>query len=66
MNSAKTSDDRDYVVVVNEEEQYSIWLALHAVPRGWTVVGAPAKKQACLDRIGELWTDMLPKSLRVD
>lgn len=57
-------DDRDYLIVVNDEEQYSIWLADRAVPNGWRVVGEKGKKAACLKHIGEVWTDMRPKSLR--
>ena len=57
-------DDRDYLTVVNDEEQYSIWLADRPVPNGWRVVGEKGKKAACLKYIGEVWTDMRPKSLR--
>lgn len=64
MSSTDQDDDRDYLVVVNDEEQYSIWLADRPVPNGWRTVGAPGKKAACLKHIGEVWTDMRPKSLR--
>jgi MbtH protein len=57
-------DTRSYFVVVNEEEQYSIWLAGRELPNGWRNVGAPASKSECLARIKELWTDMRPLSLR--
>lgn len=57
-----SSDDR-YFVVINHEEQYSIWPD-DAPPEGWTVVAGPDSKDACLARIEELWTDMRPKSLR--
>lgn len=57
-------DERDYVVVLNEEEQYSIWLADRPLPNGWRKVGDPGKKPACLKYIAEVWTDMRPKSLR--
>lgn len=57
-------DDRDYFVVVNDEEQYSIWPAERDVPAGWTTVGDPAKKADCLNHIEEVWTDMRPRSLR--
>lgn len=55
---------RLYYVVVNREEQYSIWRADRDVPKGWTTVGQTAEKQACLDQIKVLWTDMRPLSLR--
>jgi MbtH protein len=53
-----------YYVVINGEEQYSIWRADKEVPRGWSVVGEKANKQWCLDHIKEVWTDMRPLSLR--
>ncbi len=64
MASSDQEDDRDYVVVVNDEEQYSIWLADRPPPNGWRIVGAKGKKAACLEYVGEVWTDMRPKSLR--
>lgn len=57
-------DERPYRVVVNDEEQYSIWLAGKQIPRGWTAVGPAGPKEECLARIEELWTDMRPRSLR--
>lgn len=64
MSSTDQDDDRDYVVVVNDEEQYSIRLADRPVPNGWRTVGKPGKKATCLEHIGKVWTDMRPKSLR--
>ena len=61
-------DDNDsgalYYIVMNHEEQYSIWRADREVPKGWSVVGEKANKQQCLDHIKEVWTDMRPLSLR--
>ena len=57
-------DDRTYQVVVNHEEQYSIWLADRPAPAGWTTVGHSGPKDSCLAYIGEVWTDMRPLSLR--
>lgn len=57
------TDDR-YVIVRNHEDQYSIWSADREIPAGWEPVGEPASRTVCLDRIGELWTDMRPASLR--
>lgn len=65
MSMSEDLDTRGYVVVVNAEEQYSIWLADKDVPAGWTVVGGPAPKHECLDRVSEVWTDMRPLSLRL-
>jgi MbtH protein len=57
-------DARPYQVVVNHEDQYSIWPAGKPVPAGWRDVGATGSKAECLERIRELWTDMTPASLR--
>lgn len=53
-----------YSVVVNHEEQYSIWASDREVPLGWRTVGKTGPKQECLDYINEVWTDMRPLSLR--
>ena len=53
-----------FYVVMNGEEQYSIWPAGQEVPAGWRVVGEPATRQESLDSIDKLWTDMRPLSLR--
>jgi MbtH protein len=50
-------------VLVNDEEQYSLWPAFVPVPEGWTVRLGSASRAACLDYIGQNWTDMRPKSL---
>lgn len=57
-------DDREYRVVVNEEEQYSLWLAALDAPKGWRDTGKIGKKADCLAYVGEVWTDMRPLSLR--
>jgi MbtH protein len=56
-------EDR-YFVVRNDEDQYSIWRVGKQLPDGWLPIGRPAAKDECLKRIGELWTDMRPASLR--
>jgi MbtH protein len=55
---------RRHVVVVNDEDQYSIWPAGQQAPPGWTTIGQPASRNECLEHIAELWVDMRPKSLR--
>jgi MbtH protein len=57
-------DNRTYQVVVNHEEQYSIWPADRELPLGWSAAGKTGTKQECLDYIKEVWTDMRPLSLR--
>jgi MbtH protein len=62
-----SEDDEDrttYTVVINDEEQYSIWPAGRDLPSGWTEVGVTGSKQTCLDHIEVVWTDMRPLSLR--
>lgn len=54
----------DYRVVVNAEEQYSIWDAALPVPPGWTDAGFGGDRQSCLDHVEAVWTDMRPLSLR--
>jgi MbtH protein len=53
-----------YKVVVNHEEQYSIWPAGREIPLGWTAVAKEGLKSECLAYIEEVWTDMRPLSLR--
>jgi MbtH protein len=65
MSGAEASEDtRTYSVVINEEEQYSIWLADRDVPAGWRAVGKTGSKADCLAYIEAVWTDMRPLSLR--
>lgn len=58
------SDDREYRVVVNHEEQYSIWFADRKSPTPWKDAGFTGTKKECLDHIEEVWTDMRPLSWR--
>lgn len=53
-----------YRVVVNGEEQYSIWAADLPLPTGWRAAGFSGGKQECLSHIEQVWTDMRPASLR--
>jgi MbtH protein len=57
-------DRHNYRVVVNDEEQYSIWPAGRGLPLGWYEEGTLGPKPRCLERIREIWTDMRPKNLR--
>ncbi len=57
-------DTTIYKVVVNHEEQYSIWPADRAIPPGWKDAGKSGPKAECLAYIKEVWTDMRPLSLR--
>lgn len=53
-----------YFVVINQEEQYSIWPHWKDVPLGWNTVGDAMEKSFCLEYIEKVWTDMRPLSLR--
>jgi uncharacterized protein YbdZ (MbtH family) len=57
-------DTTIYKVVVNHEEQYSIWPEYKELPLGWNEVGKSGAKPECLAYIKEVWTDMRPLSLR--
>ncbi|MGW0562284.1 MbtH family protein [Streptomyces sp. NPDC003016] len=57
-------DPTHYDVVVNHEEQYSIWAADLETPAGWRSVGVSGDRAQCLEWIGQNWTDMRPLSLR--
>jgi MbtH protein len=62
--NTEQDDNTIYYVVVNDEEQYSIWPDYRQIPAGWRSVGKTGPKQDCLDYIKEVWTDMRPLSLR--
>lgn len=64
MSWDEKEDNTTYNVVVNHEEQYSIWPVDKEIPLGWKAVGKSGNKQECLDYIKEVWTDMRPLSLR--
>jgi MbtH protein len=52
-------------VVVNDEDQYSVWPDGRDVPDGWRAEGFAGSRQECLDHIGTVWIDMRPRSLRL-
>jgi MbtH protein len=64
MSREEREDTTTYKVVVNHEEQYSIWPADRENALGWNDAGKSGTKQECLDYIKEVWTDMRPLSLR--
>lgn len=57
-------DDITFHVVINDEDQYSIWPDFKPVPAGWRATGFSGDKAACLAHIETVWTDMRPASLR--
>lgn len=64
MYSEDEADKTTFKVVVNHEEQYSIWPADRENPLGWEDAGKIGLKPECLAHIKEIWTDMRPLSLR--
>lgn len=65
MNINDQDDSTIYKVVVNHEQQYSIYPAGRANPLGWNDAGKTGLKSECLAYIKEVWTDMRPLSLRL-
>jgi MbtH protein len=57
-------ENAEFEVVINHEEQYSIWPSYKQIPDGWRAVGKKGLKAECLAYIEEHWTDMRPASLR--
>lgn len=64
MYNDEKEDTTLYKVVVNHEEQYSIWPAERENPKGWKDAGKSGLKDECLAYVKEVWTDMRPLSLR--
>jgi MbtH protein len=64
MNTDEREDNTTYKVVLNHEEQYSIWPADRENALGWSDAGKTGMKEECLAYIKEVWTDMRPLSLR--
>jgi len=57
------TDDR-HAVVVNDEEQYSVWPEGKQLPAGWRTEGTVGTRAECIDYIDRVWADMRPRSLR--
>ena len=64
MTGEEKEDNTIYKVVVNHEDQYSIWPADRENPLGWRDAGKVGAKTECLAYVKEVWTDMRPLSLR--
>jgi MbtH protein len=59
------TQEQNYIVVINGEDQYSIWPAYRDPPPGWTACHQGTSKAECMAYIKEHWVDMRPRSLRV-
>ncbi|WP_018682962.1 MbtH family protein [Actinokineospora enzanensis] len=58
------NDDATYCVLVNSEDQYSLWPAHREIPAGWRAEGTRGSKDHCTAHVDRVWTDMRPRSLR--
>jgi len=63
MTNPFDDENGTFIVLVNDEGQYSLWPTFVDVPLGWSSVHEPASRQVCLDYINQTWTDMRPRSL---
>lgn len=61
---SETGKDKPYCVVINHEEQYSLWASDRELPAGWRREGTEGTREECLAHIKTVWTDMRPLSLR--
>lgn len=64
MTNPFEDESGEFMVLVNAEQQYSLWPTFREVPPGWTPVGPRGNRKECLDYVEEHWVDMRPKSLR--
>ncbi|ORA39961.1 MbtH family protein [Mycobacterium aquaticum] len=65
MSTNPFDDERGtFVVLVNDEDQFSLWPAFADVPVGWRVVFGEGSRSDCLDYVEQTWTDLRPRSLR--
>ena len=63
MSNPFENEEAEYLVLMNDEGQCSLWPGTREIPSGWTAVGPRGKRQDCLDWVDANWTDMRPKSL---
>lgn len=61
---ADQEETRRYVVLINSEEQYSLWPQDRAIPAGWRAAGKEGTRSECTAYVDTVWTDMRPLKLR--
>ena len=66
MSNPFDDETAEFIVLVNDEGQYSLWPAHIDTPAGWALVGPRGPRQECLDFVEANWVDMRPKSLIAD
>ena len=64
MSNPFDDPDGTFLVLVNDEDQHSLWPAFAPVPAGWRQVAGPGTRQVCVDYVETHWTDLRPASLR--
>ncbi|BDG45616.1 MULTISPECIES: MbtH family protein [Parageobacillus] len=64
MTNPFENKDGTYLVLINDEGQYSLWPASIAIPSGWNIAFAENTRSACLEYVNSHWTDMKPNSLK--
>ena len=64
MNNPFEQIDGQYIVLINEEHQYSLWPAAMDIPSGWSVALSAADRQTCMNYIAANWQDLRPRSIR--
>lgn len=64
-DQVQVSAPAEYTVVVNDEEQHSVWPRHRPLPDGWREIGFTGAREACLEHIERVWTDITPLSARI-
>lgn len=64
MTNPFEDESGEYLVLVNQEKQYSLWPSFLEIPTGWAATGPRGERRDCLDWIDANWVDMRPRSLR--
>lgn len=64
MSNPFDDDNASFLVLVNDEEQHSLWPSFGDVPDGWRVAHGATGREACLDYIEQQWTDIRPRTVR--
>jgi len=62
--SERDESNQKFIVLINDEEQYSLWPHLKEIPAGWRKVRDAATREECAEFVDSVWTDMRPLSLR--
>jgi MbtH protein len=65
MTNEASESKATHIVLINDEEQYSLWPIFKKIPGGWKSVGKEGTEEECMKYVDEVWTDMRPRSLRL-